>query len=230
MNEVLYYILFAVTGLAISPFMNALIKRFSKEEKIFTEGFMKDVKFDIWVSLLTPIILIALLYKFNISVDFFVYSLVSILLIMDAFVDIKQQIIPNALNFIGFIIGSLIVYIYGTKNINVALDMLLGMVTGAGIFLLIALFALIAYKKEGMGLGDVKLMGMLGLFFGFFNTVQIFVLSFFVGAIVSIILLITKLKTKDDYIPFGPFIVVSSIITMFVPATTMSTYVIHFLR
>lgn len=94
------------------------------------------------------------------------------------------------------------------------------MFVGAGIFLLIGLFALVVYKKVGMGLGDVKLMGMLGLFFGFANTVQIFVLSFFIGAIVSIFLLITKKKKPNDYVPFGPFIVIASFITMVLPAST----------
>ena len=93
------------------------------------------------------------------------------------------------------------------------------MVVGAGIFLLIALFALIMYRKVGMGLGDVKLMGMLGLFFGFTNTIQIFIFSFFIGAIVSIFLLITKKKKSDDYVPFGPFIVIAAYITMLLPAS-----------
>ena len=95
------------------------------------------------------------------------------------------------------------------------------MFVGAGIFLLIALFALIAYKKEGMGLGDVKLMGVLGLFFGVKNIFQIFILSFFVGAIVSIVLLVSKAKKKDDYIPFGPFIVIGAFWTMIFPCAKM---------
>ena len=92
------------------------------------------------------------------------------------------------------------------------------MFVGAGIFLLIALFALIAYKKEGMGLGDVKLMGV---FFGVKNIFQIFILSFFVGAIVSIVLLVSKAKKKDDYIPFGPFIVIGAFWTMIFPCAKM---------
>ena len=94
------------------------------------------------------------------------------------------------------------------------------MIAGGGIFLLIALFSLLVYRKVGMGMGDVKLMAVLGLFFGFANIVQVFVFSFFIGAIISIFLLITKIKKSDDYIPFGPFIVIASFITMFLPATT----------
>jgi leader peptidase (prepilin peptidase)/N-methyltransferase len=230
MNTIFYFILFAFTGLAISPFMNALIKRFSLEEKILTKDFLKDVKFDVLVTLLTPMLFIALFYKFGVSKEFFVFSWIGIILVMDAFIDIRKQIIPNGLNFIGFIVGITLAYLVGTSNILKSLDLLLGMFTGAGIFILIALFAVMAYKKEGMGLGDVKLMGMLGLYFGFANTVQIFILSFFVGAIISIFLLITKIKTKDDYIPFGPFIVIGAFYTMFIPATTMIPIVLELLK
>lgn len=68
-----------------------------------------------------------------------------------------------------------------------------------------------------MGLGDVKLMGALGLYFGLANIVIISLVSFLVGAILSIFLLITKIKKTDEYIPFGPFIVIASIIVMLVP-------------
>lgn len=68
-----------------------------------------------------------------------------------------------------------------------------------------------------MGFGDVKLMGALGLYFGFSNIIVISVLSFLIGAIASIILIVTKIKKTDEYIPFGPFIVISTFIVMFVP-------------
>ena len=68
-----------------------------------------------------------------------------------------------------------------------------------------------------MGFGDVKLMGALGLFFGLSNTIVITLLSFLIGAILSIILLATKIKKMDEYIPFGPFIVLGTFISIFVP-------------
>ena len=219
MSIIFYNVLVAVVGLAMSPFIVALIKRYSKEEKIFTNDFWKDVKFDTRVSLTVPITFIALLYFYGLGFNFILNSFVAILLIISFFVDLKSQIIPNETNFIGFLVGIILAYITFTKDYMLGVDALLGMFTGAGIFLIIALLALLLYKKVGMGLGDVKLMGMLGLFFGFANTIQIFVFSFFIGAIVSVFLLITKIKKSDDYIPFGPFIVIASFITMFLPAS-----------
>ena len=68
-----------------------------------------------------------------------------------------------------------------------------------------------------MGLGDVKLVGALGLYFGLANIIIVSLISFLVGAILSIILLITRIKKSDEYIPFGPFIVIGAFVTIFVP-------------
>ena len=71
-----------------------------------------------------------------------------------------------------------------------------------------------------MGFGDVKLMGALGLFFGWRNIIAISIISFFVAAIYSIYLIIkNKIKKQKitEFIPFGPFIVLAAFIVMFVP-------------
>lgn len=227
---ILYNVIFALTGLAISPFMVALIKRYSNEEKIVDKDFFNDVKFDWKVAIVTSLLIILLLYFLGISEKFFLYSVLSVILVIEAFVDIKAKILPNSLNFIGFLIGITYTYITCVRDIYAGLDLLLGMVTGAGVFLLIALFALIVYRREGMGLGDVKLMGMLGLFFGFANIVQIFILSFFVAAIISIVLLATKIKKTTDYIAFGPFIVIATVVTMIIPASKSVEYLMTVMR
>lgn len=55
------------------------------------------------------------------------------------------------------------------------------------------------------------------MFFGLRSIIMISVISFVIGAIASIVLLIRKVKRADEYIPFGPFIVVATIIAMVVP-------------
>ena len=102
-------------------------------------------------------------------------------------------------------------------NLSISIDMLLGMITGGGIFLLITLIGGAIAGKEAMGLGDVKLMGALGLYFGFASTIAISMMSFLIGAIISILLMIIRKNKMDSYIPFGPFIVCAAIISIFVP-------------
>ena len=95
--------------------------------------------------------------------------------------------------------------------------MILGLVTGAGIFIVITLLGGLIAGKEAMGLGDVKFMGALGLYFGASSIAEISLLAFFIAAIVAIIILIIRLinKTKDEYISFGPFLVLAAIFVIF---------------
>ena len=116
-----------------------------------------------------------------------------------------------------FEIGLIIAFLYGMSNVAITVDMLLGMLVGGGIFLAITLIGSLIYGKEALGFGDVKLMGALGLYFGVSNILAISAMSFLIGAILGIILIVTKIKKSDEYIPFGPFIVIATFISIFVP-------------
>lgn len=72
-------------------------------------------------------------------------------------------------------------------------------------------------EKKQWECGDVKLMGALGLYFGLASTVAISIMSFLIGAVISVLLMIIKKNKMDSYIPFGPFIVCAAIISIFVP-------------
>ena len=116
-----------------------------------------------------------------------------------------------------FEVGLVIAFLYGLSDVAITINMVLGMLVGAGIFLAITLIGALVYGKEAMGFGDVKLMGALGIYFGLSNIIVITLLSFLIGAILSIVLLATKIKKMDEYIPFGPFIVLGTFISIFVP-------------
>lgn len=70
-------------------------------------------------------------------------------------------------------------------------------------------------KGRAIGFGDVKLFGALGLLFGYPDIILVFFLSFMVGAIVSLPLLIRRLKGMKDFVPFAPFIIVSSFLVFY---------------
>ena len=173
--------------------------------------------------LLTSFIYIALVYRFGIqntiiaNLDLIKFMILTPMLLSVFVIDYKSQIIPNRLNLTIFEIGIVFAFLYGLSDVAITINMLLGMLAGGGIFLLITVIGGIFYGKEAMGFGDVKLMGALGLFFGLSNIVVITLVSFLIGAILSIVLLITKIKKSDEYIPFGPFIVIATFISMYVP-------------
>ena len=105
--------------------------------------------------------------------------------------------------------------------------MLLGMLVGGGIFLLITLLGGLIAGKEAMGFGDVKLMAGLGLIFGFVNTIMISVTSFLLGSVISVILLIARKKKGNEYIPFGPFIILATFTIIFVPEELMTNILLE---
>lgn len=229
--HILVYVVVAILGGFIGQFIDYCNRCFLKEQKIFSkESFEKYKRImlpNYWLITIISIGYILLLYKFGIqntfaqNLDLIKYIILLPMLICAFVVDLKEQIIPNRLNLLMFEIGLVIVFLHGFTNINIAINMLLGMLTGGGIFLLITLLGGAIAGKEAMGMGDVKLMGALGLYFGLQNVVVISVLAFLIGAIVSIIYMLVKKKNADAYIPFGPFIVISAIITTFVPFTTL---------
>lgn len=223
--HILFYVLFAFIGGFIGQVIDYLNIVFLNERKVISKESFKKYKETFKVNykliVVNSCLYVALLYKFGMNLDFLRFAILTPMLISAFIVDYKIQIIPNRLNFTMFEVGIIFAFIFGIQNLNLAKDMFLGMITGGGIFLLITLIGGLIAGKEAMGLGDVKLMGALGLFFGWYKILIISVLAFLIGAIISIIVLIVRKNREDGYIPFGPFIVVATFITIFAPTNLL---------
>jgi len=232
--EFIGFILVTILTIVISPLLKGLVNKFVEEDKLEEEENKKRNKknkieekskvkfvpeFDWKITGLTVLAEIILFIKFGVTAQFFVYSFLTLLLVIAMFADIKGYIIPNEINFVGFLAGIILTFLKFNVNVNSGLDSIAGMLVGFLVFLAIAGLSILLFKREGMGGGDIKLMGVIGLYLGFFNNIQVFILSFFIAAIISIFLLATKIKKSDDYIPFGPFIVIAAYITMLFPAS-----------
>lgn len=182
----------------------------------------------------------------------FVYLLIifSVYIVL-LFSDLKFQIIPNPVVWTGIIIASLYVILNEVWNLYSLYDALksnsvLGkyllqtdfMVTRVNIALstlaltfgsaiLLALFFLlliIVTKGRGMGGGDVRLALLIGIFNGFpNNTVAIF-LGFVTGALYSLVLIILRKTSIKSTIPFGPFLILGSILAFFYGDIIISWY------
>lgn len=223
--HILFYVLFAFIGGFIGQVIDYLNIVFLNERKVISKESFKKYKETFKVNykliVVNSCLYVSLLYKFGMNLDFLRFAILTPMLISAFIVDYKIQIIPNRLNFTMFEVGIIFAFIFGIQNLNLAKDMFLGMIAGGGIFLLITLIGGLIAGKEAMGLGDVKLMGALGLFFGWYKILIISVLAFLIGAIISIIVLIVRKNREDGYIPFGPFIVVATFITIFVPTNLL---------
>ncbi len=235
--HIAFYIGFIILGLIIGQFVGWMNKRLPEYKKVFSKDLFKEIKTNYKpnyiLMLVTAVIYAGLLYFFGIkdtiiaNLDLIKFMILTPMLLSAFVIDFKLQIIPNRLNLTIFEVGLIFTFLYGISNVAIALNMFLGMLAGAGIFLIITLLGGAFYGKEAMGFGDVKLMGALGLFFGLSNIIIVTLVSFLIGAVLSIILLATKIRKTDEYIPFGPFIVLASFISMFVPFETIKTLLIQ---
>ncbi|MBR3002271.1 MAG: prepilin peptidase [Clostridia bacterium] len=229
--HIAYYIGAIILAIFVGQFVDWMNKRLPKYEKVFTTQIFKELKTNFkpnyLIMLVTAIIYVALIYVFGIqdtiiaNLDLIKYMILTPMLLSAFIIDYKLQIIPNRLNLTIFETGLIFCFLYGLSNVAISINMFFGMLAGAGIFLAITLLGGLFYGKEAMGFGDVKLMGALGLLFGLSNILAITILSFLIGAVLSIILLATKIKKTSEYIPFGPFIVIATFISTFVPFETI---------
>ena len=225
--HIAYYVIVAIVGLFVGEFVNWMNIRLPECKKVFSKDFITEHKINFKpnyiLMLVTSAIYVALVYRFGIektivaNLDLIKFMILTPMLLSAFVIDYKLQIIPNRLNLAIFEVGIIFAFLYGLSDVAITINMLLGMLAGGGIFLLITLLGGIFYGKEAMGFGDVKLMGALGLFFGLSNIIIITLVSFLIGAILSIVLLITKIKKSNEYIPFGPFIVIATFISMYIP-------------
>lgn len=124
------------------------------------------------------------------------------------FADLKYGIIPDKIIFPAIFV-SLLYFLLNTEYF------IPNVISGLGAFLFFLALHLIT-RGRGMGLGDVKLVFLLGLFLGFPKIVSALYLSFILGALAGLILVLLKKKRlfKGETIPFGPFLVLGSVISL----------------
>jgi len=238
----LNYILIFILGLIVGSFCNVCIYRIPKNESIIYPashcpkcrttikpvdnipllsyallkgrcrncGSKISTQYPI-VELLTGIIYLIIYLIYGLSIQSLVYIILSSALIIIAFIDLNEQIVPDVISLPGIGVGLILSFFVPYLSfINSAL----GVVVGGGIILIIALVGSMIFKKEAMGGGDVKLAAMIGAFLGWRYTIISLFLGFFLGALAGIFLILSKIKSKEEMVPFGPFIALGSLITL----------------
>ncbi len=173
------------------------------------------------VELLTAVVFVALFHKYGISVPFFAFAFLMTILISVFFIDIDHKIIPNGLVLSGMAGGSLFFAyncfspmpeIFGDSKWWTPLA---GLLPGSGFLLLAAILGSLLYKTDdAMGMGDVKLMAPIGLFLGWKLCLVALFLAVVAGGVVSIVLMVFRIKKRRDTVAFGPFIVIGAFMTI----------------
>ena len=222
--HILTYLITGIIGLVVGQIIDWCNLRLPEYKKVLSKDFfreyLKNCNPKYILMIIVALLYIALLYFNGLTIDTFKYAILIPMLLIAFMIDFKLQIIPNRLTLTIFEVGLVFTFVQTlletNLGINIFIDNFLGMLVGGGIFLLITLIGGAIAGKEAMGFGDVKLMGALGLFFGWLNMILISVMAFLFAAVVSIVILIARRKKFNEYIPFGPFIVVASMIPIFI--------------
>jgi leader peptidase (prepilin peptidase)/N-methyltransferase len=172
------------------------------------------------IELTTAILFVFLYYYYGISWELAIAIFSSGIFISLLIIDLEHGILPNIIIVVG--IAVVIIYIvigtilgYEPEFIsNIGFNLwIVDAVVGSGIgFILLFLVALIF--RGGMGWGDVKLSALLGLIVGFPLIFIALWLAIIFGGVIAGILLLTRVKSRKDSIPFGPFLAVAGIVTV----------------
>jgi leader peptidase (prepilin peptidase)/N-methyltransferase len=148
------------------------------------------------------------------GVRFGVSLLFTAALVAVAFIDIALRIIPDRITKPGMVVAPVIsllvpalhrvAWLPGLSPGAAALLLsLAGMAVGAGSIWMMGVIGKVAFRKEAMGFGDVKLMGLIGGFLGPVGVLLAVLLACVAGSVIGIL---AWLVTRDHYIPFGPFL------------------------
>ncbi|QTL98551.1 prepilin peptidase [Iocasia frigidifontis] len=159
------------------------------------------------VEVLTAFLLTILYHNYGLNISFIIYSILICILIVCSLIDLQYKIIPNKLTYPA-LITALISSIF-LNHISL-MGSLTGILVPGGLFLLLALL----YGK-GLGMGDVKLVAVIGAVIGWqFTLIGIFLASL-IGSITGLVLMIAGIMDRKTRIPFAPFIGLGTIISLF---------------
>jgi leader peptidase (prepilin peptidase)/N-methyltransferase len=172
------------------------------------------------VEALNAFLYAAVLWRYGIGWSSVVYSVFCSSLVVITFIDLEFQIIPDRITFaavpIGLVTGSLILPDPFLRAVNLGyIASLAGALSGFLSFFLIAELSYRLLKQEGMGGGDVKMMAMVGAFMGWKSVLLTTFLGSLSGSLIGIVMILFRGKGRRTKIPFGPFLALGAVITLF---------------
>lgn len=135
-------------------------------------------------------------------------------------IDLKHQILPNVITLPGIGVGFLF-SLFGPPGWAQSLA---GMVLGAGLLYGTAAAYYMVRREEGLGMGDVKMLAMIGAFLGWQAVLLTLILASFAGAVLGIGMMATARGNLRYALPFGTFLAIGALIAMFAGDSIIAWY------
>jgi leader peptidase (prepilin peptidase)/N-methyltransferase len=137
------------------------------------------------------------------------------------FIDYDHRILPNVITIPGAILGLLLAFV---REPITPTEALIGAGLGAGLLFGVAEAYLRLRKVEGLGMGDVKMMAMVGAFLGWKGVLLTLLVGSFLGSLVGLALMATQGKSLKTALPFGTFLGMAATATLFVGGPLINWY------
>jgi len=230
---------FALAGLVVGSFLNVCIHRIPRRESLVWPAshctacnrplaWFENVPIVSWLLLRgrcrTCSVRISSMYlivELTTAVVFAggvaVYGLSSLLMVRLAFasalvvlfaIDLQHQILPNVITLPGVVAGFAASWFLPPGW----LSSLIGAIAGGGILLAIAEAYYRVRGQEGLGMGDVKMLAMIGAFLGWPLMILTLVLASFAGSLVGVALLASRRGGMQAALPFGTFLALGALV------------------
>lgn len=170
----------------------------------------------------TGLLASALVYKFGLGPELFVYFVFASALIVITFIDLKYQIIPDVISLPGIALGFAASFVTSEPGV---VNSIIGILIGGGLLYAIASAYYLVTKHEGMGGGDIKMLAMIGAFTGWKGVLVTILAGSFSGALIGGALMLFSGKGSRHAIPFGPFLALGALLYLFFGEAAVGWYV-----
>jgi leader peptidase (prepilin peptidase)/N-methyltransferase len=168
------------------------------------------------IELLTGALFALLYVRFGLVWPLPAYMALAALLIAISVIDLKHMEIPNGLVIAGLAVGiAQLAASFFAPGFEAWHSYVIGFFAGGLPLLLIALFCTYVLKKDAMGGGDIKLMAFCGLIIGWKLVITAYLIGIIAGAAVGVLLMALNKKKRGDAIPFGPFLSLGVMLSVF---------------
>lgn len=176
------------------------------------------------VELITGVLFYFIYLKYGINILTIKFIVLISLLIVIGMIDFDTTDVYSSTTITGMVAGVIFILIGMYFKTNVPIPFIIGGLLGGGIIAIIILIT------GGMGWGDAEICLLCGLFLGWKLTVVMLMLSFVLGGIIGLALIALRIKSRKDYIPFGPFITLAAMIAVFFGQNMIDYYISMIIR
>lgn len=146
--------------------------------------------------------------QFGLSVLFVSRLVFAFALLVLFVIDLRQRILPNIITLPGILVG----FAFSLPGPPGWLDSLIGVLVGGGVLFLLAEGYYRIRHEEGMGMGDVKMLAMIGAFLGWKLMLLTLVLSSLLGAVVGLLMIAARKGDLKYALPFGTFLALAALV------------------